>query len=849
MPTLSTAVARGAQKAIERALDKDDALSRINSDGQPNGEPGLIEQYWSTAIGIATDLYAAVKGYQHMSLTSIQRLTFRDVHPLLKAGSNATKLGIAATSIGTFIQTLSNGKFDRKSLEKAAATMVSLGVSVGVGISVGAVVSVAAPAGLGATAGLAAFAGALTSVGVTLADARFNVSGQVVDFSGQFLDRTIDVVKDGVNRALSFFESQDANSGDGFQATSFGASRFIVLDLNRNGIEKIDLQNGYETFDTSDGVLFYKGKPVLAVDEMVELSNDGDKVLSKNDGNNWRNNIRIWVDKDQNGIVKDSELLSPDKAGIKNIGTLDTSLKSEVNGVYVITTGKFRLKNGKDRKWYEVDLDKSGKIVTVKSGNGTNSGGNVKRDLSKYVGKSAAEILYGTGGNDHLDGAGGNDKIYGGAGNDTIIGGHGNDTLYGGAGNDKYLFKGVFGDDIVIEDAGDWDEVHFQDAAKEDLTFERDGRDLEVTVAGKGSIIVKNHFKSTTSNQVDRSGSDGSGGGVEAFFFEKQGRFNVTHNEIRDAFGKHGDAANLRPTSNQKKSPLTKVGSGSTSGGGTSDNDSNDGGDLRLTLNEKLTGNYGNNYNGKSDADGVIAATFQNTGSDAELVLKGFDIDYADEVGVYLNGKRLTYLKKGPNNGLNGGDTILIAKNQQKSGTNTITFKQEHNNGYKWGVTDILLRKKGTSGSTTGGDSGGSTNDGGGSGGGEVLSNSGSTNHTYQLKGSFGTKTVKDAGGGWDKLDLKTFAYNSLDFVKRGADLLIKVKGGGSVTIEDQFKGSGSASAGKGQIEKFEIQGNGVWGSAEKLREAIAAFGASKAEGVTFRLTKADSNPTFHAQS
>jgi Ca2+-binding RTX toxin-like protein len=52
---------------------------------------------------------------------------------------------------------------------------------------------------------------------------------------------------------------------------------------------------------------------------------------------------------------------------------------------------------------------------------------------------SGNDILNGLAGNDSLAGGTANDSLIGGNGNDTLDGGIGNDTLIGGAGDDTYL--------------------------------------------------------------------------------------------------------------------------------------------------------------------------------------------------------------------------------------------------------------------------------------------------------------------------------------------------------------------------------------------------------------------------
>lgn len=48
-------------------------------------------------------------------------------------------------------------------------------------------------------------------------------------------------------------------------------------------------------------------------------------------------------------------------------------------------------------------------------------------------GTTAADIIFGLGGNEQLSGSDGNDFLYGGAGNDNLLGGNNNDTIYGGS--------------------------------------------------------------------------------------------------------------------------------------------------------------------------------------------------------------------------------------------------------------------------------------------------------------------------------------------------------------------------------------------------------------------------------
>ena len=122
--------------------------------------------------------------------------------------------------------------------------------------------------------------------------------------------------------------------------------------------------------------------------------------------------------------------------------------------------------------------------------------------------------------------------------------------------------------------------------------------------------------------------------------------------------------------------------------------------DFTLALGVTETGEFGNKFNGQSDADGVISAAFENTGGDAVLSLLGFDVDFADEVRVSIKNdggeQELGFLSQGPNNEVNGGDSFIIGAEDQQAGINTIIFEQTYFDTYKWGITDILLDNSGS---------------------------------------------------------------------------------------------------------------------------------------------------------
>ncbi len=110
---------------------------------------------------------------------------------------------------------------------------------------------------------------------------------------------------------------------------------------------------------------------------------------------------------------------------------------------------------------------------------------------------------------------------------------------------------------------------------------------------------------------------------------------------------------------------------------------------LELTPDVAVDGRFGTRF-GDSNNDGSLTASFDSTGEDVLLSLKGFDIDDSREVDVYLNGRRIGSLLRGQNNRLNRGDMFLIRQEQQRDGTNLVEFRHR-TPGRRWGITELAL--------------------------------------------------------------------------------------------------------------------------------------------------------------
>ena len=117
---------------------------------------------------------------------------------------------------------------------------------------------------------------------------------------------------------------------------------------------------------------------------------------------------------------------------------------------------------------------------------------------------NADDTVNGTSYNDVIYGNGGHDTINAGEGNDTIVGGIGNDILNGGNGDDTYIYNLGDGFDTISESGGDDKIVFGEGINQSDLSFEKIGNNLKISINGdeiKG-IQINDQFGSS-SNKVE----------------------------------------------------------------------------------------------------------------------------------------------------------------------------------------------------------------------------------------------------------------------------------------------------------------------------------------------------------
>jgi Ca2+-binding RTX toxin-like protein len=125
------------------------------------------------------------------------------------------------------------------------------------------------------------------------------------------------------------------------------------------------------------------------------------------------------------------------------------------------------------------------------------------------VGNAADNIIEGRDQNDTLFGGAGDDRMFGQQGDDTYFGGTGDDLMFENnvySSNDIYHYGG--GDDIIIDPLG-YDKIVFGPGITiNDITLHRPNvlgqSDLEIKIAGMGTILVKDNWEYYGSSKMDR---------------------------------------------------------------------------------------------------------------------------------------------------------------------------------------------------------------------------------------------------------------------------------------------------------------------------------------------------------
>jgi len=366
-------------------------------------------------------------------------------------------------------------------------------------------------------------------------------------------------------------------------------------------------------------------------------------------------------------------------------------------------------------------------------------------------GGSEDNSLAGNGGKDLLDGGTGNDWLDGGNDNDTLTGGAGNDTLAGGAGNDVYSFAAGYGDDLIVSDAANANDIVKLDASISfaGLAINQVEENLVISTGSSDSITLADWYSSDTANvttfMVGTAKYQASSDGTAA----------------ADFLIGSGDADDL------------------AGGAGNDFIYGGDGDDI-------LRGGAGSDMIfGGDGADQIIYAANDAPGSDS-YANGGTGDDTLDAsaqisaVTVNLTGTVFTNIENVI--GGSGGDVI--------TGGNDSNFLDG-------GAGNDNLRGMGGADSLLGG-SGIDTIDGGI---GDDLLTGGAGNDVYSFSAGFGNDTISaDEGNANDTIvfDL-TIAASDISFRQDGANLIIEVSGSNHIVLENWFGDTANA------IKKFKI--------------------------------------------
>jgi hypothetical protein len=108
-----------------------------------------------------------------------------------------------------------------------------------------------------------------------------------------------------------------------------------------------------------------------------------------------------------------------------------------------------------------------------------------------------------------------------------------------------------------------------------------------------------------------------------------------------------------------------------------------------LTVGQLDSNEYGHRFGSDQNRESK-AFSFPASSNNLTLTVTGYDIDFNDEVEVLLNGTSVGFLSKGPNNGLNAGNSFTLDASDINSDSNSLSFVNS-TPGFIWGITDILL--------------------------------------------------------------------------------------------------------------------------------------------------------------
>jgi len=119
---------------------------------------------------------------------------------------------------------------------------------------------------------------------------------------------------------------------------------------------------------------------------------------------------------------------------------------------------------------------------------------------------------------------------------------------------------------------------------------------------------------------------------------------------------------------------------------------------IPLTLNQTDSSEYGYLQTPPRYTSARASVNIPNGNDDIVISATGWDIDVADETGVFFNGELIGHLNTGPSSDYSPRSSFLVLKENVRPGTNYIEFVQRRTNSdwiglsdEKWAVRDIRV--------------------------------------------------------------------------------------------------------------------------------------------------------------
>ncbi|MFY1027804.1 S8 family serine peptidase [Actinobacillus seminis] len=301
------------------------------------------------------------------------------------------------------------------------------------------------------------------------------------------------------------------NDGGSLEETGWLSNQdgLLVQDLNNNG--KID--NMAEVFSE-----YYAGKAGRNGESGEKRFKNGFEALSTLDSNRDRvfdhkdkgfNSVRVWQDKNHNGITDKGELQTLADLGITSVDLRYQDAGGQLfYGNELLAKGNFTRK-GKKYEAAAVNFlaNPRGHIITSMAGGKktvTEAAGVLAKTGSFTAADDVARTLEAKRlGVENIQAGNGNDTLYGDERDNWLAGGGGKDTFYGGDGDDVLL---IDGEDLPENIHGGKGNDVVQVIGNQGVSLDLGKAEIEIAHGGRGNDV----FFSSGNSSVFVRGGDGN---------------------------------------------------------------------------------------------------------------------------------------------------------------------------------------------------------------------------------------------------------------------------------------------------------------------------------------------------